>query len=398
MSDGKKILIVTSSLRVGGGAERNAVQLGKILKRRGHHVTLLSFYPGEPKYDWDGEHICLDQREGKNLFMDALEIVSTARKIRDLCREMGTEVVISFLTRMNVQTLLSKSLFGNKVKILVSVRNHPLKRNKGWHQFLMKRLYPKADKVVAQTEGIENILRERFYLNNTVVIPNIVDIQSFKEMVEKDLPEEHRRLYDDSFVFINIGSLTEQKAQCHLLRTFAYMKQRGESRLIILGKGPLEGDLKRLAEDMGIWNRVFFLGEVKNVFPYLKGADCFVLTSLFEGFPNVLIEALSVNLPIISTDCVSGPREILCPELSSVQVIEYPYFGTYGILTKTLKEGKLIKTSEEKPLSPEEKILLDTMVRVYEVQDLRKRYSSVSERVEDFDMVKIVLEWEELFI
>ncbi|MFO7792180.1 MAG: glycosyltransferase [Candidatus Saliniplasma sp.] len=374
------------------------MQLGGVLKDKGYDVTYLTFYETEQKCDYRGKHICFGYEEEKNALSDAFEIIHTSKKIKDICTENNIDILISFLTRMNVQSILSKSLFRNKVKILVSVRNNPIKRNKTSHQKLIKMLYPKADKVVAQTRGIENILNEKFSTNNTTVIPNMADLTDFKRLAKKDVSKEHEVIFDNDFTFITIGSLTEQKAQWYLVRCFKRLTRiEQDSTLIILGKGPLERKLKDLVKEMKIEDKILFLGEVKNVFPYLRRADCFVLTSLYEGFPNVLIEAISQDLPTISTDCISGPREILCPGLTSDEEIEYPFFGKFGILTKPFRDSVLFKTLKQKSLSEEETILFKLMKDLKDNEKYRKPYSSASRRVKDFDRDKIVEQWEELF-
>ncbi|MFW5953611.1 MAG: glycosyltransferase, partial [Candidatus Natronoplasma sp.] len=226
------------------------------------------------------------------------------------------------------------------------------------------------------------------------VIPNIANPDKFKREAKKDILGRHEEVFENHFNYITVGSLTEQKAQWYLIRCFYKLSQNEENtKLIILGEGPLKEELERLAKDMGLEDRVIFLGEVENVFPYLRKADCFVFTSLFEGFPNVLVEALSQDLPIISTDCISGPREILCPELKVGEEVSYPYLGEYGMMTEPLDEKRCFKTLEEKPLSEEENKLFKLMVKVKEDEELRDRYSNVSRRVEDFEPGKIVPRW-----
>lgn len=394
MSNGKKILIVTPSLRIGGGAERIAVQLGNSLRRKGYNVILLSFYPGGPTYDWDGEHICLGYKEGKNVLLDSFEILFTARKIRDICRERDIDVAISFLTRMNVQTLLSKSLFGNHVKMVVSERNNPQILDKKTKR-LMRWLYPKADNVVALSKGVEHILKQDLSLNNTTCIHNIQNIDKFDRLSKKDVRKDHKVIFDDDFLFVTIGRLTEQKAQWSLLRCFKKVTLAHEdSKLIVLGSGVLNSKLNELTKKMGIEDKVFFLGNVDNVFPYLKQSDCFVFTSLWEGFGNVLTEALSQNLPVISTDCVAGPREIICPELEIDAEIDYPYYGKYGILTKPFKHHMFFKTIEEMPLSEEELMFAEIMIKIKEEPSLRENYSIGYKRANEFNVDRLIKEWE----
>jgi glycosyltransferase involved in cell wall biosynthesis len=116
---------------------------------------------------------------------------------------------------------------------------------------------------------------------------------------------------------------------------------------------------------------------------------------LWEGFGIVLIEALALNIPIISTDCSVGPREVLCPELNIERSIEYPHYGKYGILNKTFRNidcnnmDKIIAKS----LSNEEIMFAKLMIEILENDDLRKKYSFGIERANDFDIEKISERW-----
>jgi glycosyltransferase involved in cell wall biosynthesis len=132
----------------------------------------------------------------------------------------------------------------------------------------------------------------------------------------------------------------------------------------------------------------------KNPFKFLKHSNCFVFPSLWESFGNVLIESLSLNLSIISTDCKSGPREILCPELNIDNKIDYPYFGKYGILTKPFPRMFIWNDLDEKPLIKEEKMLVDLMIKMIEDENLKTKYTNGLDRAKDFDIEKIIKEWE----
>ncbi len=123
-------------------------------------------------------------------------------------------------------------------------------------------------------------------------------------------------------------------------------------------------------------NNVFLLGAQSNPFKFLKYSHCFVLSSLWEGLPNVLIEALSMNLPIMSTDCETGPREILCSELDINEEIIYPYYGRYGILTKPFSEEFIWNDINEESLTKEENLLANLMIKIIENKNLRKKYSN----------------------
>jgi len=117
---------------------------------------------------------------------------------------------------------------------------------------------------------------------------------------------------------------------------------------------------------------------------------------LWEGMPNTIIEALSLNLPVISTDCKAGPREILCPELNINEKISYPYYGEYGILSKPFPRMFIWQNLNEKPLIEEEKIFADIMIKIIEDKDLRRKYSKGLKRAKDFDIKKIMKSWKKL--
>ncbi len=396
MKNGKKVLVVIGSIVLGGGAEKIAIELSTNLRRRGHDVTLLTFEDDRPEYEFSGKRIVFEKRFKGVRYTERFRIINRARKIAKFCKKNKIDVVISFMVIPNLSTILSKTLFRNKSKIIVSVRNNPLKCDEKFY-FIMKRLYPQADLVVALSKGVEYTLKNNFSLQNTYCIHNLQNITKFKQLSISKIEEEHKDIFDENFVYVTIGRLTEQKGQWHLLRCFKKVSNNTKNlKLILIGGGKLQENLKSLSKDLEIDDKVIFLEIINNVFPYLKNADCFVFSSYWEGFGNVITEALSQNLPVISTDCTSGPREILCPELKIDEIIEYPYCGKYGVLTKPFEERMVFKTLDEEPLSDEENIFADTMIKLYIDKNLRKKNSNGLQRAKDFDVDKIIEEWEKL--
>jgi len=392
----KKILIVVNSLKIGGGAQKQAVEIGSNLERKGHDVTFLIMKNIEPTYDHQGKVISYDPL-GEYRYTLPIRLLLRARKISKTCSKREIDTVISFMVNQNLSAILSKTFFGNKAKIIVSVRNNPVKNYTKNSQKFIKLLHPKADKVIAQTKKIEDILNKQFSIEDTTVIPNMSDRAKFKKMSKKAIREDHKDIFDEDFIFITVGSLTEQKAHWYLLRCFKNLSKNNRNvKLVILGDGTLREKLEKLTKSLGLENEVFFLGKVENVFPYLKNSDCFVLTSFYEGFPNVITEALSQNLPVISTDCVSGPREILSPELEMGEKPNYPYYGKFGILIKTFEDKTFFKTLKEEPLSKQEEILAEMMEEFTKDEKLRETYSNGWERVGDFKRSKIISKWESI--
>lgn len=392
----KRVLIVIHNLKIGGGAQRIAAEVGTKLNERGHEVSFLTIYDEKPMYDFEGELIVLNEERDEFPLEFSWNALRTAKKINEVCEREGIETVISFLLQGNLSAVVSKVLFGNEARIVLSVRNNPLMKEKK-EQEQMKWLYPKADKVVALSKGVEHILQKDFSLQNTTTIYNLQDIDKFRRLGEKNVEKEHDSFFEEDFVFITVGSLTRQKGHWYLLRSFKRVVERDKNTaLIILGEGELREKLEKLSNKLNLDGRVFMPGNVENVFPYLKRSDCFVLSSIYEGFGNVITEALSQDLPVISTDCVAGPREILSPELGMNEDIEYPYFGEYGILVEDLGDEMIFDPLNREALTETEEKLVKAMRQLRRDHNSIKKYSNGFERVKDFSIKRIIKEWSEV--
>lgn len=393
----KKILIFVNSLRIGGGSEKIAAEIGSNLKQKGYNVIFLARYDANQKYEYDGEYLYLYKTRKKNIISKTFRELRTIKRITKICKKEDVKTIISFCGLPNICAILSKKIYQNKAKIIVTVHNNPLRIVNCFDRYLIKKLYPFSDKIISVSKHLEIILKTKFFLKNVQTIYNIQDIKEFRKLSRKKIEDSYNYIFDDEFIYITIGSLTYQKGQWHLIRSFKRVCEiKKNCKLVIIGNGVLENKLKTLVEKLAIKKKVFFINKVDTVFPYLKMSDCFVFSSLFEGFGLVITEALSQNLSIISTDCKSGPREILCPEIEIEKNIEYPYYGKYGILSKPFDDNISFNTLKEKPLSKEEIIFSEVMVKVYENVELRKKYSNGIKRAEDFDIDKILAQWEKI--
>jgi len=390
------VLIVINNLKLGGGAQRIAAEVGSKLNERGHDVSYFTIYHESPMYDFKGELIDFGQEKRPSSLKISESVFKAAKKLKDISEEKNIDTIISFLMEGNLCALLSRTLFGVDSKIIVSMRNNPLQKKKRT-RLQIKWLYPKADRVVALSKGVEEILKKDFSLDNTTTIYNLQDIEKFEKLGKEELKEEHKDFFDNQFVFITVGSLTEQKGHWHLFRCFKKITQNTEDvKLLVLGEGELRERSENLLKRLSLEEKVFLPGVVDNVFPYLREADCFVLSSIYEGFGNVLTEALSQDLPVISTDCPAGPREILCPDIRIEEDLEYPHYGEYGVITENFDDELNFETLEERPLSEVEEMFAETMLTFKDDEKIIERYSNGSNRVKRFEAEKIIKEWEEV--
>ena len=192
-----------------------------------------------------------------------------------------------------------------------------------------------------------------------------------------------------------MGRLTKQKGQWHLIRAFKKVKEKiTNMKLIILGTGELEDYLKKLVVGLNLEKDVYFLGFQKNPFKFISKSKIHVFPSLYEGFPNALVEAMACEIPVISSDCKSGPREILAPETNidvETKIIEY---AKYGVLIPVCNDNYY---KAKDPLTNKEMILAKSIVELYLSKELLENYTVKSkERVKDFNKDNIILEYENI--
>ncbi len=288
-----------------GGAEKIMTILANYWADKKWDVTLLTFDAAPSFYYLDDrvKHIPLAiDSDSDNIFSGVFSNLKRIWILRESISKSSPDAVISFLSTTNILTILATRWL--KIPVLVEEHIYPAMAPLGtmW-EILRKWTYPYADKVIALTpralECFSPQIQARGYVIPNPVLP-IASEQSTKTqwLVKPSL--------------IAMGRLDAQKNFELLLQAFAMLKDRyPEWTLTILGEGKLRSQLESLREKLGLQNRVHLLGVVKNPHDFFRQADIFVMSSIFEGFPNAICEAMACGLPVISTDCPSGPREII---------------------------------------------------------------------------------------
>ena len=233
-------------------------------------------------------------------------------------RRERPDAILCAMWPLNVIAIWARALARVQTRLVISEHNtlslaaeatkslgaHFLKPTIRW-------FYPSADHVVAVSTGVAQDLLQIGRLDNgkISVIYNPVIGEDFDDRT-MDQPNPGIQGEGGPLV-LSVGSLKPQKDYPTLLRAFAQVRSARPARLMILGEGQLRGDLEALARELGIEADVTMPGFVANPYPYMKRADLFVLSSAWEGFGNVIVEALACGTPVVSTDCQSGPAEIL---------------------------------------------------------------------------------------
>lgn len=301
-----KLTLISSSLEV-GGTERVMSILANYWTDCGWKVTILTFEPGyaEPFYDLDRQidllHLGISERDdsGVSALRNNFQRIKILRKA---IKASHPDAIVSFVNKVNILTLLAG--WGLNVPTIVTEHVHPafgeLDRVE---KFLQKWLYKRADLITVQTHSALSFFPpDRGY--KTAVIPHPISLP------ESDPLES--QLYTDDRHLIAVGELVPQKGFDLLIKAFAQICDRHpEWSLTILGEGRMRSELEDLSQQLKLEDRVHLLGTVKNVAAYLHKADIFALASRFEGFPVALGEAMACGVPVIATDCPSGPREMI---------------------------------------------------------------------------------------
>lgn len=300
-----KILMLVSSLG-SGGAERVAVTLCSAWAARGDRVTLMPTFSGRGDcfYDLHPEvrliYLAdLVKKANQNFYGKFLRF----KGLRKFCIESQPDVIVSFLTNVNIVSIVAS--IGLGIPVVVSERTDPFVRRLSILYRLLRSLtYPFADALVVQTHAVAskcevNRWRTRFLC----VIPNPVP-QSIVET---------QKLGSNDFkkTLLAVGRFDEGKQFDRLISIFSILaNQHPDWLLRIVGDGPTRSALQQQLIDLELDGRVELPGRSNAIAEEFAKADAFVMTSKYEGFPNVLVEAMAVGLPCVAFDCPSGPREI----------------------------------------------------------------------------------------
>jgi len=363
----KKLAILIYSFS-SGGAERQVSILLKHLSSK-YEITLILmnntiFYeiPENVKV------VLLENSNPvENGIKKLLKIPFLSLKYRQILKKNSIDISLSFLNRPNyINIIATKGIISERIN---PFEEYKTSSSKGLiNRFLISSLYNKAKLVIPNSKGTEYDLNKSGIVN-TKVIYNMLDI----DKIEK-LKNEKVDLKKEKFTYITVGRLEPQKNTSLLISAIKDI----DAQLWIIGDGYLRKDLEEQVKKENLENRVKFLGRQKNPYKFLNIADCFVFPSTHEGFPNVLLEALACNLTVISTDCKSGPREILSPNSELTKQIDDIEMSKYGILTPVDNLEKMNKAM---------KIIKDN-------KNLREKYAQISvDRVKDFEVDKIINEW-----
>lgn len=331
-----------------GGAQRSFSQLSRDLSEK-HEVHVVIFNKTAPvSYALGGPLHSLGVSKGASVFQKIQCFIKRIRNLRKLKHKIKPDISISFLEGADYVNVLSA--VGEKV--VISIRGskvHDLEISGiiGWirKKMLIPYLYRRVDHIVTVSQNLQQELIHHFNIRPSTIstIHNYYDINEIERLANQPVRSEKLPQVNGRIV-ITVGRLHPGKNHKFLISIFPEIREKcPEARLVIVGDGSMRDELLALARSTGLktyspWHdtsendcSIFFFGEQTNPFVFYRQSHLFVLTSQYEGFPNVLVEAMISRLPVISADCNYGPREILAPDSDS-QILSRAQESDYGVL------------------------------------------------------------------
>jgi glycosyltransferase involved in cell wall biosynthesis len=353
---------------LGGGVERQNLIIAEELQRQGANVSLvLHRLRGDLSEQVPAGLRVIDLASSRTL-LDVPRLVSFLRAEKP-------DILLANLDLNNVAALLAKALSFSATKVVICQHNSMgsaftadenwLYR---WIPVFYRLLAPLIARAVAVSDGVAAELKELCGLSNAQVLTITNPVVGPDFITRSYYAADHAWLQQTAKpTFITAGRLVAQKDHATMIRALAIHRARFDSRLLILGGGPLKGKLQDLVMELGLSQSVDLIGFQSNALPFIRQADAFLLSSRSEGFGNVIVEALGCGTPVIATACDYGPAQILDN-------------GRYGVLVEPNHPAALAGAMDE-------------------VATLRERFPAklLRQRAEEFSVAACTLRYREMF-
>lgn len=359
--DKKKIMLIVPMLHQ-GGFERVCVATARLLEPY-YDVTIVMFDSKDIAYDIAGLKV-IDLHLGvkDSIVGKIMNVAKRSLAVKKLKRSLKIDIAYSFGPTANMVNVFS----GKSAKIWVGIRSYMDMGNPKKIRLFCQR----ADKVLCCSKRIQTEIEEQYHCEKTVALYNPLDVEQVR-ILAQEAGEPKLPWQDREHIVVSMGREDDVKGFWHLMKAFSLVKKKiTDAKLMIIGDGSFEEYIK-LAKDLGIEKDVYFTGVKKNPFPYLNAAQVYALTSYNEGFPNALIEAMALRVPVIATDCMTGPKEILQKENE-----------IYGVLIPNMSPDKNLKAEE---ITEEEINLAKELERMMSDEEYRQGYEEAAvKRAYDF--------------
>lgn len=332
----RRITIVIPGMNY-GGMERVAFIMQDILLKNNYDVQIVTLFTGNPDYKPNFEYISLNCEISNGILGKLVMTIKRVIKMKKYKKKYKPDIVITFGINASFANIFSKC--GEKV--FVGIRSYDWLYQFTYSYLIDKYIYKKADKVISvsklikeDAERIFNIKGNKsYYLYNPYDV-KLINKKSLEKIDNINIPKNKK-------IIVSVGRLENQKGFYHLIKSISLLNKdiKDNISLIIIGNGTKHDALNNLIQKLHLQNCIFLVGGMSNPYKVIKNADLFVMSSITEGFPNALVEAMALGIPVLSSDCKSGPREILTNDSLTKKTIGLEY-GDYGLLVQEMTDSR----------------------------------------------------------
>ena len=375
-----KIYFLIPSLEK-GGIERSLSRISKGLIERGWEVVVLTSEvseEGKSYFENSVKFIIVNTlfKKQNSIAFQFLKNIILFFKFKKIINENGVDLVLA--AKNLPMAVLLKKYSKSEFKLFLREAVNPFTAAKNQRSyinsklviFLKKKLYPYADKIIAISEGVKKSLVDQLKMS-----PNKIDViynpAGDERIIELSKEKVEKNYFNNNFNIINIGRLTKQKDHITLLKAMKIVLKKVQCNLIIIGEGSERDNIYKFIQDNDLESNVNLIGYKSNPWKYLSRSDLFVLSSIWEGFGNVIVESMMLGVPVISSDCNSGPSEILDE-------------GKYGDLFEIRDYHKLSELILKEFNSSESKKKLNLGLQRsnnFSINEISKKYSDSFEKL-----------------
>ena len=381
-----KIAIVKESLCL-GGTERSAANISVALSEK-HDVDVILYDGSQIQYKFGGNLFDMGVPVRGSKISKVVDHIRRLRYFRGYLHKERPDIVFLFISFRHP---IGKMPMKKAVK-LISARDFSVLST---NIIEIKKRLDDSDGLVCNSEYMKGFFLSKYPEDQFKVfaVKNIIDVYDIQKQGNKSVEDEDFITFRDShdFLIVSVGRFCAEKAFENLITAFSKCRDENQGiGLVLIGDGEYKGTYLRLIQEYGLTNDVYFTGFQSNPYQYMNKCDLFVLSSMSEGFPNVLAEAMALSKPVISVNCFSGPAEILLKKPNYDAVDKTYLQADYGILTPHYN-----KVGTEQAISELSKAILFMLNEKSE----RERYAHLAyERAQEFSSEAALTQFEKIFM
>ncbi|MBQ3004934.1 MAG: glycosyltransferase [Clostridia bacterium] len=376
----KNVVFVTPDLK-SGGSERAAANLTYLLKDK-CKIYYVVFDSDDISYDINAELIDLNVPANPSVIRKIINTFRRAYGIRKVVKEKNIDTVVSFTSIANRAVRFANL----KCRTIGACRGF---EHLKLHPDEYKKMLDSGAELLFNSKEAADFFEEKFGKQDKIfVIENAIDFEKISKKSEEKIDEKFAEFFNSHRVISNVGIFSRHKGHWDLLKSFEIIKEKiPDAGLVIVGhRGLLEDDIKDMVKRNKFADDILLVGYQENPFKFVKNSEVFALSSVSEGFPNVLLEAMAVETPCVATACKTGPREIMSDK--NLGEIEDDFVIT--------ENGILVPAFEEKPdfdynnKNKKHQIFADAIIKMMSDDDLKKSCTAhAKERVKQnsFDAI-----------